>query len=43
MPRAMLTGVNLGNWLVLEKWMSLSLFAGTSAEPGFTVDLGGLM
>ena len=25
-------GVNLGNWLVLEKWMSPSLFAGTAAE-----------
>ncbi len=24
-------GVNLGNWLVLEKWMSPSLFAGTDA------------
>ena len=25
-------GVNLGNWLVLEKWMSPGLFAGTPAE-----------
>lgn len=25
-------GVNLGNWLVLEKWMSLALFEGTTAE-----------
>ncbi|MFA9464878.1 MAG: glycoside hydrolase family 5 protein [Velocimicrobium sp.] len=25
-------GVNLGNWLVLEKWMSPALFDGTSAE-----------
>ena len=25
-------GVNLGNWLVLEKWMSPGLFSGTSAE-----------
>ena len=25
-------GVNLGNWLVLEKWMSPSLFAGTTAD-----------
>lgn len=25
-------GVNLGNWLVLEKWMSPSLFQGTTAE-----------
>jgi glucan 1,3-beta-glucosidase len=28
----MIKGVNLGNWLVLEKWMSPGLFAGTSAE-----------
>lgn len=25
-------GVNLGNWLVLEKWMSPELFSGTPAE-----------
>lgn len=25
-------GVNLGNWLVLEKWMSPALFKGTEAE-----------
>ena len=25
-------GVNLGNWLVLEKWMSPALFAGTDAD-----------
>lgn len=25
-------GVNLGNWLVLEKWMSPALFEGTTAE-----------
>lgn len=25
-------GVNLGNWLVLEKWMSPALFDGTTAE-----------
>lgn len=25
-------GVNLGNWLVLEKWMNPSLFAGVSGE-----------
>lgn len=25
-------GVNLGNWLVLEKWMSPALFEGTGAE-----------
>ena len=28
----MIKGVNLGNWLVLEKWMSPDLFAGTEAE-----------
>ena len=28
----MIRGVNLGNWLVLEKWMSPELFAGTDAE-----------
>jgi hypothetical protein len=26
----MITGVNLGNWLVLEKWMSPALFDGTT-------------
>ena len=25
-------GVNLGNWLVLEKWMSPALFAGRTTE-----------
>lgn len=25
-------GVNLGNWLVLEKWMSPTLYSGTTAE-----------
>lgn len=28
----MIKGVNLGNWLVLEKWMSPDLFDGTTAE-----------
>lgn len=28
----MIRGVNLGNWLVLEKWMSPGLFRGTTAE-----------
>jgi len=28
----MIKGVNLGNWLVLEKWMSPELFAGTNAQ-----------
>lgn len=27
-----INGVNLGNWLVLEKWMSKDLFYGTDAE-----------
>ena len=27
-----LRGVNLGGWLVLEKWMTPSLFAGLQAE-----------
>ncbi len=27
-----IVGTNLGNWLVLEKWMSPSVFAGTDAE-----------
>ena len=25
-------GVNLGNWLVLEKWMSPALFEGTTEK-----------
>ena len=25
-------GTNLGNWLVLEKWMSPFIFAGTDEE-----------
>ena len=32
----MITGVNLGNWLVLEKWMSPELFAGTDARMSLT-------
>lgn len=32
MKRMKIKGVNLGNWLVLEKWMSPSLFEGTTAE-----------
>ena len=31
-----LRGVNLGGWLVLEKWMEPSVFAGTSAEDEYT-------
>lgn len=30
-------GVNLGNWLVLEKWMSPALFAGTTAEDEYNL------
>lgn len=32
MKHMKIKGVNLGNWLVLEKWMSPSLFEGTTAE-----------
>ncbi|MEQ1531443.1 MAG: glycoside hydrolase family 5 protein, partial [Methylococcales bacterium] len=37
-----LRGVNLGGWLVLEKWMTPSLFAGLEAldETGYCVELG---
>ncbi|MBC7459605.1 cellulase family glycosylhydrolase [Candidatus Saccharibacteria bacterium] len=31
-----LRGVNLGGWLVIEKWMTPTLFAGTSAEDEYT-------
>ena len=31
-----LKGVNLGGWLILEKWMTPSLFAGTDAVDEFT-------
>lgn len=30
-------GVNLGNWLLLEKWMRPALFAGTSARDEYTL------
>lgn len=35
-------GINLGNWLVLEKWMDPDLFAGTDAEDEtfFCINLG---
>lgn len=38
-----LHGVNLGGWLLLEKWMTPSLFADTSAqdERGLMLELGG--
>jgi len=29
---ATMRGVNLGNWLVLEKWMKPEVFEGTTAE-----------
>lgn len=32
-----LRGVNLGNWLLLEKWMSPQLFAGTNARDEYTL------
>ena len=32
-------GVNFGNWLVLEKWMSPGLFAGTTAEDEYYVTI----
>ena len=32
-----LRGVNLGNWLLLEKWMRPSLFEGTSAKDEYTL------
>ena len=32
-------GVNLGNWLVLEKWMSPALFEGTTAEDEYNLPL----
>ncbi len=27
-----INGTNLGNWLVLEKWMEPAMFEGTGAE-----------
>ena len=41
-PATRLRGVNLGGWLVLEKWMSPSLFAGLEAtdETTFCAELG---
>lgn len=32
-------GVNLGNWLVLEKWMNLAIFEGTTAEDEYHLPL----
>lgn len=36
MTRKIVRGVNLGGWLVLEKWMTPSLFAGTDAVDEYT-------
>lgn len=36
MSSTFLRGVNLGGWLVLEKWMTPSLFAGTDAIDEYT-------
>jgi len=36
MQHSNLNGVNLGGWLVLEKWMTPSVFAGTNAEDEYT-------
>lgn len=35
--RRQINGVNLGGWLVLEKWLTPSLFAGTKAKDEFTL------
>ena len=32
MSNTFINGVNLGNWLVLEKWMNPALFDGTTAD-----------
>lgn len=34
-------GVNLGNWLVLEKWMSPALFDGTTADDEYYLPVYG--
>lgn len=34
---SVLRGVNLGNWLLLEKWMSPQVFAGTSADDEYSL------
>jgi glucan 1,3-beta-glucosidase len=41
-PKRKIRGVNLGGWLLLEKWMTPTLFDGLSArdETGFCVELG---
>jgi glucan 1,3-beta-glucosidase len=35
--RGFLHGVNLGGWLVLEKWMTPDLYAGTNAEDEYSL------
>ena len=35
--KQVLRGVNLGNWLLLEKWMSPRVFAGTGARDEYTL------
>ncbi len=34
-----LRGVNLGGWLILEKWMTPSIFAGTNAKDEYSLSL----
>ena len=43
-PILKLRGVNLGGWLVLEKWMTPSLFEGLQAvdETSYCIELGEL-
>jgi glucan 1,3-beta-glucosidase len=36
-PPEKMRGVNLGGWLVLEKWITPSLYAGVAAEDEFTL------
>lgn len=38
-PTRALRGVNLGGWLVVEKWMTPSLFDGIDAEDEYTLSL----
>lgn len=37
MDEDFIKGVNLGGWLLLERWMSPSLFAGTDAVDEYTL------
>lgn len=39
MTDMMMRGVNLGGWFVLERWMTPSLFAGTSARNEFELSM----